>query len=131
MSPRSGLRVVVRGLDRMMRAGDRRPLLGEHCAGDPEVVLEPLETLLQRREGVAVGVVLLLEPAGADRVERTPAGDDVERRRDLRVLCRIAVRDAADQQPERDRLRARRERREHRIALEHPDLRRPHEGIWW
>ena len=84
---------------------------GEHRARDPQVVLEPLEALLQRRERVAVGVVLVLEPAGADPVERAAAGDDVERRRDLGVLRRIAVADAADEQPERDRRRARRERR--------------------
>ena len=119
------LRVVVGARDRVVGARDRRLLLGEHRARDPQVVLEALEALLQRRERVAVGVVLGLEPARADPVERTPAGDDVERRRDLGVLGRVAVADAGDEQPERDRRRARREAGEHRVALEHPALRRP------
>ena len=97
---------------------------GEHRARDPQVVLEALEALLERRERVAVGVVLGLEPAGADAVERAAAGDDVERRRDLGVLGRVAVADAADEQAERDRLGPRGEAGEHRVALEHPVLRR-------
>ena len=67
------LGVVVGAGHRVVLAGDRRLLLGEHRAGDPQVVLEPLEALLERRERVAVGVVLGLEPARADAVERAAA----------------------------------------------------------
>ena len=60
------LRVVERAVDAVVRALDGRSLLGEHRARDLQRVLEALEALLQRREANAVGVVLLLEPGGAD-----------------------------------------------------------------
>ena len=116
------LGVVVGAADRVVVARHRRALLGEHRARDPQVVLQPLEALLQRRERIPVRLVLGLEPARADAVDRAAARDDVERRGDLGVLRGVAVPDAADEQAERDRVGAGREAGEHRVALEHPVL---------
>ena len=99
-------------------------LLGEHRAGDPQVVLEALEALLQGREREAVGIVLALEPGRADAVKGPTARDHVERRGDLGVLRRISVGHAAHQQAQPNRPRPRGDAGEHRVALEHPVLRR-------
>jgi hypothetical protein len=52
--------------------------------------LDPLgehgEPVAGRREAVAVGVPLVLVPAGADAHLGPPAGDDVDRRGDLREV---------------------------------------------
>ena len=94
------------------------------------MVLEPLEALPERRERVAVGLVLLLEPARADAVEGAAAGDDVDRGRDLGVLRRVAVRHAAHEQAEGDGLRPRGE-----AGVVQPSNIQfcggPTGGIWW
>ena len=113
-------RVVVRAVDPVVRALDGRLLLREHRARDAERVLEQLEAHLQRREVEAVGAVLALEPGGAERVDRAAAGEDVQRRRDLRVEGRVAVGDAADHQAEVQPLGAPGERGEGGVPLEHP-----------
>jgi hypothetical protein len=103
----------------VVAALDARLLLREHRAGDPQRVLEALEALAQGRELEAVRTMLVLEPRGADAEPRAPAGDDVERGGGLREQRRVAVGDAADEQPERHARRPRRERAEHHVPLEH------------
>ena len=115
------------------RHGDR-PALEARRARAPhqrqqlQRVLEPREALAQRRELPAVERVLALEPARAEPAQRAPAGDDVERRHQLRQVREVAVGDAGDQRAEPDPRRHAREVAERRVALEHvlplaPDLR--------
>ena len=72
MSPRTGFGLLRAPSTRWWRALDRRALLGEHRARDPQRVLEVLEALLERREADAVGVVLRLEPGGAEPEHARP-----------------------------------------------------------
>ena len=98
---------------------EARPLLGEHRLDDRERLLEPVHPLADRREVVAVALVLDLVPGGAEAEDRPPAGDGVERRDLLGQQRRIAVRDARDERPEPDARRLAGEGGEHRPALEH------------
>ena len=72
--------------------------------------------------------MLALEPRRAEAAHRAPAGQDVERRDDLREVREVAVRDAGDERAEADALGHAGEVAERRVALEHvlplaPDLR--------
>src|SRR5258708_32052477 len=63
--------------------------------------------------------MLALIPRCAESEQRAPAGEDVERRHDLRQEPGVAVADARDENAERHRLRAARDIAESRIPLEH------------
>ena len=83
--PAQRLGIVERAVHPEVVAMEGRPLLGEHRARDLNGFLEKLEALAERRELEAVGACFTLEPGGADPVPGATTGDDVERRRDLRV----------------------------------------------
>ena len=112
-------RHVERLLDPVVRARERRALLGEHRLDDRERFLQPIHPLADRREVVAIALVLDLVPGGAEAEDRPPAGDGVERRDLLGQQRRIAVRDARDERAQPHARGLAGEGGEHRPALEH------------
>ena len=104
----------------VMRAGHGGLVLGEHRPRDAQRVLEALEALAQRRELVAEGTVLVLEPGRPEAEDRATAREHVERGRLLGQQRRVAVGHPADHQAEVRRRGARRQCGKRDIPLEHP-----------
>ena len=65
--------------------------VGPGLVHDLDALAEAGEALADAREAVAVGAPLVLVPAGADAHLDAAAGDDVDRRRDLREVRGVAV----------------------------------------
>ena len=96
------LRPVPGLRDLVVLAREVGAVVAPHAHADLERFSELLEALLDGRERVAVGLVLLLEPAGAEAELEAAAGDRVEARRHLRDQRGAAIRVAADQDAEAD-----------------------------
>jgi hypothetical protein len=112
------LRDVDRAVDAGILAGVRGPARAQHPGDDLEIVTQPGQPLLRRREAVPVRDPLVVLPAGADSQLEPTAADDVDRRRQLRGQGRVPEAGADDHVAQPDAPRQGREGRERRERLE-------------
>src|SRR4029079_19737677 len=80
----------------IVRALERARITAECLVRKLQDFLESLEALLEWRQGHAQGMVLLLEPGGADAEEGAPFGQHVQGRHALEQDPRLAICDACD-----------------------------------
>src|SRR6266571_4790090 len=95
--PREGLRRVERPLELVVLAPERlfaAAFAIPHLLADLECLLEPLEPLLDGREGDAEAAAFCFIPCGADAEPGATAGEDIEGRDRLRKDARLVVDDA-------------------------------------
>jgi hypothetical protein len=112
------LRHEWRVLRLVVLAVERGRVLGEELRHHLDGLDEAVRAAAGRVEGDAVGLVLLLEPAGAHAEDHAPAAHVVDGRGHLRDDDREAVRVARHEDADTDALRARRERGQERPALQ-------------
>ena len=96
---------IVAAVDVHRRAGPQR-------LDDGDSFLQPVESLLERRQDDTKGLMLGFVPAGADAEGQPAAGEPVDGRRHPRQQGRVAKGHRADQRPEANPLRALRQRRQ-------------------
>jgi len=77
--------------DAVVRAGEGRRAALPERRDDRSRLVQLRDALVGRGESIAVGVVLGLGVARAEAEDEPPAGEELERRRDLRRQRRIAI----------------------------------------
>src|SRR5262249_58930966 len=102
MRPAHRLRAAPRLVQPVVAAAERRSLLSPEELLQRERLVELREPDADRRELVAVAVVLALVPSRTHAVDEPPAGEHVDGRRELRPERRRAVRVARHEDPPPD-----------------------------
>src|SRR6266545_3736651 len=113
------LRHERRVVELVVLALEGRALLGPEHVQDLAGFIQTLEPLAHRIERQAVGLVLVLLPAGANAADEPATRDDVYVGRHLGQHRGMAVGIARDDRPDPHPLGERGQRRERRPALEH------------